>query len=93
MVSHVSMSTENRQRLRAIFHAFDLSAASVADITGFSRPYVARLLSEQDDLSGSPEFWRVLEERLGRVIDARRGQVFDVAAMPAERVDVLKTIG
>jgi predicted transcriptional regulator len=81
------MNTEaNRKKLRALVKAFDLSPTAIAQATDVSRPYIARLLSEKDDFSGSPQFWASIERSLGKIIEARRGQVFDVAALPAEGV-------
>ena len=79
----------NRQKLRALAKAFDLSPSAIAELTGVSRPYVARLLSEKDEFTGSSQFWSELERNLGKVIESRRGQVFDVAALPADSIESL----
>ena len=75
----------NRIRLWAIVGLFRLSPNQVAKATGFSRPYVARLLSRKDDFTASPEFWRVLECKLGTIIDQRASQVFTVPAVSVSR--------
>ena len=75
----------NRIRLWAIVGLFRLSPSAIAKATGFSRPYVARLLSRKDDFTASPEFWRVLECKLGTIIDQRASQVFTVPAVSLQR--------
>ena len=75
----------NRIRLWAIVRLFRLSPSAVAKATGFSRPYVARLLSRNDDFTASPEFWRMLECKLGTIIDGRASQIFTVPAVSVAR--------
>ena len=75
----------NRIRLWAIVGLFRLSPSAIAKATGFSRPYVARLLSRKDDFTASPEFWRVLECKLGTIIDQRASQVFTCSAVSVVR--------
>ena len=75
----------NALRLRAIVRLFRLSPNSVAQATGFSRPYVARLLSANDDFKGSAEFYRTLEAKLGAIIDQRASQYFTVPAVSVQR--------
>jgi transcriptional regulator with XRE-family HTH domain len=62
-----------------------LSATDIAKASGFSRCYVSRLLSPNDDFNGSPEFFRSLEAKLGTVIDARSAQYFTVPAISVQR--------
>src|SRR5262245_54975757 len=69
-------------RFWALARLFKLSPNQVAKATGFSRPYVARLLSRKDDFTGSPEFFRSLELKLGAVVDGRTVQFFTVPATP-----------
>ena len=64
---------------------FGLSPNSIAEATGFSRTYVARLLSPKDPFVGSPEFFRMLEMKLPEVIAARRTQFFTCPAVPVGR--------
>ena len=92
LIMNSTSSQQNRIKLRAIVTAFDLSPSSIAEATGVSRPYVARLLSQADDFCGSPQFWLSLERNLGKVIEVRRGQVFEVAALSVEQVGVLKSV-
>jgi len=66
---------------------FRLSPNQVAKATGFSRPYVARLLSAKDDFKGSAEFYRALEQKLGTIIDGRTAQYFTVTAVSIGRVE------
>ena len=63
-----------------------LSPSDVAKATGFSRPYVARLLSLNDDFQASPTFWRILEQKLGAIIEERTSQDFTVPAVSVTRV-------
>ena len=79
----------NSMKLRSLFLAFDLLTSNVASACGVSRPYVARILCETDPFSGSPTFWATLEKNLGTVIEQRRGKVFEVEAVPAERIQAL----
>jgi len=65
---------------------FRLSASDIALACGVSRPYVARLLSPNDNLQGSSEFYRVLEAKLGAVIEGRTTQFFTVPAVSVQRV-------
>jgi len=64
---------------------FGLSPNSIAEATGFSRTYVARLLSPKDQLVGSPEFFHTLESKLPEVIATRRTQFFTCPAVPVAR--------
>ena len=84
-------STQNRVsantlRLRAVVKLFRLSPKSISTATGFSRPYVARLLSSKDDFQGSAEFYRKLECKLGAIIDGRQSQYFTCPAVSLGRV-------
>src|ERR1035437_1805241 len=80
----------NVVRFRAVVRLFRLSPKDVARVSGFSRSYISRVLSCKDDFTGSPEFFRILEQRLGTVIDARSSQFFTVPAVSVQRArDVL----
>ena len=92
LIMNSTSTQQNRLKLRAIVAAFNLLPSSIAEATGVSRPYVARLLSQADDFCGSPQFWLALERSLGKVIEARRGQVFEVAAISVEQVGALKSV-
>ena len=87
--SPVQRVSGNRIRLWAIVRLFRLSPSAIAKATGFSRPYVARLLSRNDDFTASPEFWRVLECKLGTIIDQRASQVFTCSAVSVQRARVV----
>lgn len=83
----------NCTKLRTLFLAFDLLTTNVASACGVSRPYVARILCETDSFSGSPTFWATLEKNLGaKVIEQRRGKIFEVEAVPAERIQALHPV-
>lgn len=75
----------NRIRLWALVRLFRLSPSAIAKATGFSRPYVARLLSDRDEFSGSPEFFRTLECKLGQIIDGRSAQFFTCPGVSVAR--------
>ncbi len=81
----------NCMKLRTLFLAFDLLTSNVAEACDVSRPYVARILSEKDHFSGSPQFWRKVENNLGKIIEARRANVFEVAAAPCNQIETLKS--
>jgi transcriptional regulator with XRE-family HTH domain len=83
--SHVQRPSGNRIRLWALVRLFRISPSAIAEATGFSRCYVARLLSSRDEFSGSPEFFRALECKLGAIIDGRASQFFTVTAVPVQR--------
>jgi hypothetical protein len=75
----------NVLRLWALVRLFRLSPSAVAKTTGFSRSYVARLLSPRDEFSGSSEFFRALEQKLPDVIAGRTSQFFTVPAVSVQR--------
>jgi len=81
----VQRPSGNRIRLWALVRLFGISPSAIAEATGFSRCYVARLLSSRDEFSGSPEFFRALECKLGAIIDGRASQFFTVTAVPVQR--------
>lgn len=70
----------NVRRLLAVKRLFGLQDSEIARAAGYSRPYVVRLLS--NDLEGSPEFYRRLENTLGALVQSRSSQVFDHAGTP-----------
>ena len=79
------MSDGNLVRLRAVMALFGLTISEVARAASVSRPYVSRLLSEDGKLNGgSSRFYRTLEVNLGKLIDGRGGQVFEVTAIPSD---------
>ena len=84
---HQKRVSANTLRLRAVVRLFRLSPSDIAKATGVSRPYVARLLSPNDDFQGSPEFYRALEAKLGAIIEGRSSQYFTVSAVSVRRVE------
>src|ERR1035437_474902 len=78
-------SNGNVLRLWALVRLFRLSASEIGKATGFSRSYVARLLSPRDDFSGSAEFFRAVECKLGTIIAGRTTQYFTVPAVSVQR--------
>jgi hypothetical protein len=80
----------NIVRFRALVRLFRMSPKDVSKATGFSRSYISRMLSRKDDFTGSPEFFRTLELKLGTVIDQRTSQFFTVPSVSVPRArDVL----
>ena len=75
----------NRVRLMTVVTIFRLTPSEIGKATGFSRSYVSRLLNPKDEFSGSPEFFRVLEQQLGAIIEERSAQYFTVPAVSVAR--------
>ena len=71
----------------ALVRLFRLSPNDIAKATGVSRPYVARLLSPNDEFQGSPQFFRTLEAKLGAIIEGRATQYFTCQAVSVRRVE------
>ena len=84
---HQKRVSANTLRLRAVVRLFRLSPNDIAKATGVSRPYVARLLSPNDEFQGSPQFFRVLEAKLGTIIEGRSSQYFTCQAVSVRRVE------
>jgi tetratricopeptide (TPR) repeat protein len=77
----------------AAIRLFKLSPKGVSKATGFSRSYVSRVLSCKDGFTGSHEFFRTLELKLGTVIDQRASQFFTIPAVSVQRArDVLDLV-
>jgi hypothetical protein len=83
---HHPRVSPNTLRQWAFVKLFQLSPSEIAKATGYSRCYVARLLSLNDHFQGSPEFYRALEAKLGAIIERRTSQCFTVPATPVQRV-------
>lgn len=83
----------NSRRLRAILEAFEIPLATVAAVSGLSRTYVSRVLSPNDPLTGNDQFWLKVERSLGKLVESRRGQVFQIGAVGVEKVEELKKAG
>ena len=75
-------------KLRTLILAFDLLTSTVAETCGVSRCYVSRLQND-DSFCGSSTFWSNLERNLHIVIQNRRGNIFEVEAVPLEKVESL----
>lgn len=58
--------------------------------SGLSRAYVSRVLSENDDLTGNDAFWMKIERSLGKLVEARRAQVFQLGAVEVGKLDALR---
>ena len=72
----------NLDRVRLLMRLFGLSISEVAKAGGSSRPYLSRALS--GSLVPSPVFWRRLEASLGRLVDQRGSQFFQVPVTACE---------
>jgi hypothetical protein len=91
VTSHASRVNGNKIRLRALVQLLRLSPSEIARASGVSRSYVVRVLSPRDGFSGSKEFFRVMESKLGQIIEARTSQFFTCPAVPVARArDVLE---
>ena len=81
---------DNTRRLKAIVEGFSIPISAVAAAAGISRAYVSRVLSDTDALTGNDAFWLKIERSLGRLIEARRAQVFQLGAVPVAAMDALR---
>ncbi len=82
--------TGNRAKLSALIRIFDLRVGVVAKCSGrFSRTYVQRVISPNDSLEGSAEFYRLIESALPELVRRRRRAFFSVPSTDGRRVDAL----
>lgn len=72
----------NLDRVRLLMRLFGLTISEVAKAGGVSRPYLSRALS--GSLVPSPVFWRRLEGNLGRLVDQRGSQFFQIPVTACE---------
>lgn len=79
----------NTAKLRTLLIAFDIPNTAVATAGGVSPSFVSRLLNPTDNLKASDTFWRKLEIALPKLLEERRSQVFDIQAVPVERIEAL----
>lgn len=66
----------NLNRVRLLMRLFGLTISEVAKAGGSSRPYLSRALS--GTLQPSPAFFRRLEGNLGRLVEQRGSQFFQI---------------
>ena len=85
------MNPSNVAKLRAICEAFGISVTAVAAVAQVSRPYASRVMN--GSMVASADFWRRLEQALGSLVSKRRGQVFDLPAVAAEKIERLLKAG
>ena len=83
---------DNGRRLKAILEVFSIPISDVATVTGISRTYVSRILSENDPLNGNDQFWLKVEKALGKLVEGRKGQVFKIGAIEVEKVEGLRVL-
>ena len=69
-------------RVRLLMRIFGLTISEVAKAGGVSRPYLSRALS--GSLVSSPVFWRRLEGNLGRLVEQRGSQFFQIPITACE---------
>ena len=72
----------NLDRVRLLMRIFGLTISEVAKAGGASRPYLSRALS--GSLVPSPVFWRRLEASLGRLVEQRASQFFQIPVTACE---------
>ena len=72
----------NLDRVRHLMRLFGLTVSEVAKAGGVSRPYLSRALG--GSLVPSPVFWRRLEGNLGKLVDQRDSQFFQVPVTACE---------
>ena len=80
----------NLDRVRLLMRLFGLTISEVAKAGGASRPYLSRALG--GSLVPSPVFWRRLEGNLGRLIDQRGSQFFQIPVTVCEQ-DLAEGLG
>ena len=66
----------NLDRVRLLMRLFGLTVSEVAKAGGVSRPYLSRALG--GSLVPSPVFWKRLEGNLGRLVEQRGAQFFQI---------------
>ena len=72
----------NLERVRLLMRLFGLSISEVAKAGGSSRPYLSRALG--GSLQPSPAFFRRLEGNLGKLVDQRGSQYFQIPVTACE---------
>lgn len=84
----------NAQKLRAWAEVLDLSPTMISELVGgYSRSYVARVMSLRDSFQGSPSFWMKAEAALGKLVEHRQVRVFDVpTSRPEQAEELLRTV-
>lgn len=80
-------SSSNSRRMRCIAESFSIPISRIAVVTGVSRSLVSRILSPNDPLEGGHRFWGLVEKSLGKILDERQAQVFEVDPIPADELE------
>ncbi len=83
------MCKNNAARLKAVCEGYGIRMSVVAKQCGVSQPYISRIFSSTDPLEGSSQFWRRVEAELGRLVDQREKQIFNIQAADSESVEQL----
>ena len=81
-ITEYGMDKGNLMRIRAMMTLFGLNIAMVAKAGGVSRPMLSMALAGKVRLN--PQFYRVLEGNLGKLVEGRQGQVFSVPVTQAD---------
>lgn len=87
------MQSSNEIRLRAVIQFFGLSLSEISKATNMSVPYVSRLLSTNGThIEGSSRFYLALEKALGKLVQNRQTQIFEVSPVDLAKAESLKSI-
>jgi hypothetical protein len=81
------MSQTNLNKLKSICEAFHIPVVAVARTAMVSRPTASRVI--HGSMVASSMFWRNLELNLFQMIRDRSGQIFEIPAVDAEKVERL----
>ena len=76
--THHATLASNAVKLRAVMKFFGLTPTQIGRVTGVSRSFVSRIVSENDEFLGNDSFYRRLEQVLGALVQNRTRQIFAV---------------
>lgn len=84
------MKSSNEIKLRAFVAFFGLSVSAISRETKMSVPYVSRLLSQNGNhIEGSSKFYLAMEKALGKLVQDRQTQIFEVNPVAVSKADDL----
>lgn len=85
------MQSSNEIKLRAFIQFFGLSISAIAKATNMSVPYISRILSTNGThIEGSGRFYLVLEKALGKLVQDRQSQIFEIASVDVAKAEELQ---